>query len=138
MKVEFEQEDVKTILYDSFCNGGLSELRYASVSIDWNTKKNKANYLSAKKRLEKNKKDTICYEDVMIEILMAGDSISFTDYEGEQDFILTMQSVMNIFNSLGSEDKADLMTILTDECSCDAYNYGNGLQLALFGEVVYG
>ena len=138
MKVEFEQQDVKTILYDSFCNGGLSELRYASVSIDWSVGSNKINYSEAKKRLlERISDDSICYEDVMMEILSVGDSITFTDYEGEENYILTLKSAMNILNSLEEESKKDLITILTDECNCDAWTYYNGLQLAMFGDIVY-
>lgn len=140
MEITFSKQDAVKILFDSFCNGGLSELSMASVNIDWDSSHNDTNYNNAKKRLlDKGKKD-ICFEDVCIEILEFGDTIQFTDYEGDYDlFNLHLEDALVNFNSLDSETKIELSKLLDDDdCSTDAWDCFNAIQYALFGDVVYG
>jgi hypothetical protein len=139
MKIEFEKIDAEKILYDSFCNGGLSELYYASVGIEWESEPNSTNYSNAKKRLQDGGMTSICIEDVYIEILKNGDVIQFTDYEGEELINLNLEDALVNFNSLEDSEKIKLAKLLDDDdCSTDAWDCFNAIQYALYGEVIYG
>ena len=77
MKIQFEKQDAEKILYDSFCNGALSELYFCGIEVYWENNPNAMNYTNAKNRLKEKQKEneTICIEDVYIEILKNGDAI---------------------------------------------------------------
>jgi hypothetical protein len=139
MKIEFSKEDAEKIIYDSFCNGGLTELYHCSISVDWQSKPNSINYGNAKHRLIESGNTSICLEDIYIEILKNGDAIIFTDYEGEELIELKLDDALNNFNSLSDEEKIDLAKLIDDDnCSTDAWDCFNALQYALYKEVIYG
>ena len=138
MKIEFSKENAEKILYDSFCNGGLTELYHRSISIDWEINPNKINYANAKTRIKEKGISSICLEDIYIEILKNGDAIIFTDYEGEELIELKLDDALNNFNSLSDEEKIDLSKLIDDNCSTDAWDCFNALQYALYKEVIYG
>jgi hypothetical protein len=138
MEINFSQQDVEKILYDSFCNGGLDELCASSVCIDWDYSKNAFNYTSAKNRLVEQGEEDFCREDVYMEILTGGDSLIFTDYENEEVIYLSLSSVLLNFNSLDNESKMEVAQLLDEDNSCDAFDCYNALQYALYSEVIFG
>jgi hypothetical protein len=139
MKIEFSKEDAEQILYDTFCNGGLGELALSSVSVDWKSVPNANNYASAKNRLIENGMKSICREDIYIEILKNGDEIIFTDYEGEESIVLTLDIALNNLNEISEKDKLDLIKLLDeDDVSSDIWDYYNAIQFALYKEVIFG
>ena len=143
MKIKFEKKDLEQILYDSFCNGGLSELYHCGISADWESNQNHINYINARTRLKEKAKEneTICIEDVYIEILKNGDAIIFTDDEGGSDELIELRlddALLNI-NSISDENKIELAKLLDeDNCDADAWDYFNAIQYALYKEVIYG
>jgi hypothetical protein len=139
MKIEFSKEDAEKILYDSFCNGGLTELYHCSISIDLEINPNEINFANAKTRIKERGISSICLEDIYIEILKNGDTIIFTDYEGEELIELKLDDALNNFNSLSDKEKIDLSKLIDDDnCSTDAWDCFNALQYALYKEVIYG
>lgn len=139
MKVDFlfDKEDTKKIIFESFCNGGLTELNGSSIIVDFDSIHNNTNYQNAKKRLQG--KQSVCFEDVCVEILANGDTIQFTDYEGDDEIIaLSLASAEVYINSLDLDEKLELKKIIDEDTSCDAWDYYNALQFCMFGEVVYG
>ena len=139
MKIEFSKEDAEKILYDSFCNGGLGELSYSSVSVDWESHPNTLNYANARKRLKESGMESICIEDVYIEILKNGDEIIFTDYEGEELIPLNLDVALINFNSISDAEKIELAKLIDeDDCSTDVWDCFNAIQYALYQEVIFG
>jgi len=143
MKIQFEKQDLEQILYDSFCNGGLSELYYCGIAVDWESNPNAMNYKNARKRLKEKQNETtiICIEDVYIEILKNGDAIIFTDNEGGDDELieLRLDDALNNINSISDKAKIELAKLLDeDDCSTDAWDCFNAIQYALYKEVIYG
>jgi hypothetical protein len=139
MKVDFlfDKEDTKKIIFESFCNGGLTELNCSSIIVDFDSIHNNRNYQNAKKRLQG--KQSVCFEDVCVEILSNGDTIEFTDYEGDDEIIsLSLKTAEAYINSLDLDEKLELKKIIDEDTSCDAWDYYNALQFCMFGEVVYG
>jgi hypothetical protein len=142
MKIEFSKQDAEKILYDSFCNGALSELYFCGIEVYWENNPNAMNYTNAKNRLKEKQKEneTICIEDVYIEILKNGDAIIFTDYEGGSDELIELRlddALLNI-NSISDENKIELAKLLHEDCDADAWHYLNAIQYSLFKEVIYG
>jgi hypothetical protein len=140
LNVTFEKEQAINLLYNSMCNGGLSELAYSSVIVDWDSQHNFNNYQNAKNRLLKKGQNNICREDVWTEILLFGDTIQFTDYEGDEEIIsLHLEDAIKNCNSLSVERKIELLELIDeDNCNADAFDYCNAIQLCLFGDVIYG
>ena len=144
MKTTFSREDACKILFDSFCNGGIQELYYSNVIIDWDDSPNHHNYIDAKARLQEKDKSGICYEDVILEILRNGDEktfgnvVVFKDVESIENHELTLNSALDKINSLPESQKKDLIKILNEDTDCDAWTSFNALQLCLLGDVVFG
>jgi N12 class adenine-specific DNA methylase len=138
MKIEFSKEDAEKILYDSFCNGGLTELCFSDVFICLDKEPNLTNYKNSKDRLKERNTHTICREDVLIEILKNGQEIVFIDENDDLMVKLTLQSSLNNFNELCNEDKIRLSHLLDDDnYNVDAWNYYEALQYALYKKVLY-
>ena len=57
MKIQFEKQDAEKILYDSFCNGALSELYFCGIEVYWENNPNAMNYTNAKNRLKEKQKE---------------------------------------------------------------------------------
>lgn len=136
MKIVFNLEDTKRILLDSFCNGGLSELKFCSISVDWTSDFNHTNYVKAKSLLIEMGEENICYEDVMLQILINGDEIEFTDFENGETIRLNLQTAHDNFNNLSEDEKIILINVLNEDF--DAYDCFSALQYALYQDVIYG
>lgn len=138
MKIIFSKNDAEKILYDSFCNGGLTELSFCSLSIYWDIISNYENYENAKNRLKEKGMTSICREDVYIEILRNGDNITFKDFEEDNTIDMNLEDALSNFNSLKEEEKIKLAKLLDDNESTDAWDGFNAIQYALYCEVIYG
>lgn len=139
MEITFSKQDAGKIIYDSFCNGGLQELSFSSLEIDWKKTSNAQAYSDARQRLKCKENEGVCFEDVCLEILNCGGEIVFTDLEGDEDLALNLDNTLEKFNSLSNSEKLHLAKILDDDdLSVDACNYFEALQYALYGEVIFG
>ena len=92
-------------------------------------------YRNAKQRLtQRMSEDEICFEDVMAEVLLSGHSIILADEEEGEEYTLTIE---NLKQAIGKalEDETVSQHLVEDwDCEdCDSI-----LQIALFGEVIYG
>lgn len=137
MRIEFSKNDVQKIIYDAFCNGGLEQLYYASVGIDWDSPSNSDNYSNSKNRLIEKGITDICREDIYMEILTNGDCITFIDFEADEIINMNLDDAISNFNSLDLE-KLELAELLNEDCTADACDYCNAIQYALYGEVIFG
>jgi hypothetical protein len=138
MKIEFSKEDVKKIIYDSFCNGGLIELANCSVQVDWDVETNHTNYIQAKERCQEKIEDgTICFEDVMIEILDSGKSIVFTDYEADESVEINIETSIKNLNDNANNYFELLSKFLDEEGDYDSFDCSDALQLCLYKDVIF-
>jgi hypothetical protein len=138
MKTEFSELDVQKIIYDSFCNGGLIELANCSVQVDWDEEPNHSNYQEAKRRCQQKMEDgSICFEDIMLEILDSGEPIVFTDYEGEETVELHIVTATKNLNDNAHLYLDLLLKFLDEDGDCDSFDCSDALQLCLYGEVIF-
>lgn len=138
MRIEFSKNDVQKIIYDAFCNGGLEQLKYASVGIDWDLPSNSDNYSNSKKRLLEKGITDICREDIYMEILTNGDCITFTDFEADEIINMNLDDAISNLNSLDDAEQLELAELLNEDCTADACDYYNAIQYALYCEVIFG
>ena len=100
---------------------------WCEICFDENT------YEAARKRLlEKAGEDnSLCYEDVLAEILEGGGSIKVWDREEDEDHDINLDALLNGFRlyveNNSSEDLEDIDGCIADEI----------MQYACFGEVIY-
>lgn len=82
------------------------------------------------KRL-KNKHETICYQDILANILENGGELTITDREDDKEFTLDMAMLLKgykLYVENGGDMNADTM---------DAIGADTILQYAIFGEQIY-
>ncbi len=127
MQLLLTNEEVLEIIYRAFCDGGISQLNCHGFSLDYND----IDYSEAKKKL-----NDPCYEDVLVQILRDGKTITFVDIEGDEtNTLLTLETALKHL-SLPNSIKT-CVSILNEE-DYDAITCDEALQLALFGKVDFG
>jgi hypothetical protein len=150
MKVTLENSDVRTLLLDSFINGGLTELYHCDVKIDWDNDSNNLNYQSAKSMINKGGTVGVCQEDILIKMLEEF-GIVFKDYnesfhvDGEYTSELRLTKELALENLQRALDNSadgwflgEVKKVIPEYDNADAWTYFHILQGALYGEVVYG
>lgn len=102
---------------------------------------NEEDYEAARKRLVKRMEDEkkqaceVCYEDVCAEILENGGKLIVYDREEDEDHDLTLQALLDGFAYYMKLTASDGRTGVDD---MDAEVADQILQVAVFGEVIYG
>lgn len=123
--VELEQTEVFDVLHTILCDG-LYGLSSAGLTLEFED----ADYQAARVKITNP-----CREDVWLQILKDGKSITFTDNEGsEDDAVLTLAKAIE---GLKNPEIADEVRELV-EGDYDANTGDKVIQYILFGELVYG
>lgn len=133
MKIVLTHEESENYFYNSLCNG--SSISYYGLSLDYSEK----DYKAAKKSLtDKQKKgifkETICREDVWMEILRIGGKLTLVDedkWRGNKSITLkhvhsrvAMTPLRHLMDAINENDDAD-----TADCI---------LQTVFYKEVIFG
>jgi hypothetical protein len=130
MQIILNKEEMLEVLFSSLANGGLIELGQCGLDMVL-----EEDYQNAKARLVKANPDkSLCYEDVMIEILRNGEPLRFYDSEGEEEVEFTLEQAMK---NLSSEDYMELVMTTKNE-EDDAWTGFELLQVAIYNEIIYG
>mgnify|MGYP005996574425 CR=1 FL=1 len=144
IRIELNNEDVKELILDSCCNGGLQSLAYSGIRIDWDNHINNRNYKLAKELLVKeNPEKTFCYEDVLIKVIL-DNGVYFKDYEGYEDdelFHFTFDLAKDNLQKALDKDDGSLAKIIhkiiPEYNDADGYDYDVVMQTAMYGELTY-
>lgn len=118
---ELSHEDIVTILAD------------ALYGCDYLQVKNDEEFYEQYENCKNTEGD--CIEDKMADVLLNGGKVIITDLEDEEDKELTIYKLLDACSTDEGYDYAK--TLLIDEDG-DYFTANNLLQLALYGEVVYG
>jgi len=132
-KIIFETEKALEILHSILCNGALSCFSNYGFSLDWLA----SDYDKSKKELKQKESEfgSVCYEDILVQIVRNGGELEFIDEEGEGDNTkklnlgiliegLNNASLDKVFEIINGEDDATTGEVV--------------LQEILFGEVIFG
>lgn len=128
MQIILDNEDVTKILHTCFCDGGLQLLSQCGVTLDYDD----ADYKAARAALENP-----CLEDVYIQMLKEKRRFYFVDEENDgEETDLTLEKAIENFKK--PEAIADVILLLSEDGDYDAIPCYRLLQIALYGEVLYG
>lgn len=139
--IELTHEEIVNIFSTANYNNSSLELSYADSMDDLARE--------VKKKWNDTHGDTMCYEDKLAAILENGGTIAaidveeyeYGDYDGEEPtkenhvYPITMQTLLDACST--EEGYSCAKRLLVDE-EGDLYDAWNIIQIAMFGEVIYG
>lgn len=139
MKILLETAEAENFFYNSLCNG-LTELRYYNLELDYKA----ADYAAAAKKLKKTGQklpwvkmtgQTVCYEDVLMQILRDGKKLSIIDdgYDGDYSVSITLADVHERVALTPIGHLMDAVNETDDATTADCI-----LQTVFFKEIVFG
>lgn len=141
MKIILTDEDIIKLVYNAFVDGGLVEIGYSGVEIDFNDN----DYAKAKEVLKANpqNKDTICYEDVLKQLFKDG-KLQFKDINDGKKYEFTiavvrsnLETVLSSDGSYSLEATGYFIESLNPNGNADAFTHWNILQYMLFKELLF-
>ena len=124
-------EQKLNFLHSALCNGGLSELQYSGIELDYLA----TEYDKAKKDL-KSKGESPCYEDVLIQILNNGGELIFKDVECNDTYTNSI-TLQKVYDNVSKAPQNTLLDYLNE--NDDAESGYLLIQAILYdGEIIFG
>jgi hypothetical protein len=124
MEIRFTQQEAQGIFLDALSNG-LGYIGGYGLDLDYK----KEDYKKAKDKLT-----SPCYEDVLLQILLDGNSLTIIDEEDEDNInTITIQDVYDRISSTPFDHLSDMINGNDDATTADVI-----LQTIFFNEVIYG
>jgi hypothetical protein len=126
MKIILEPRESESIFHDALCNG-LGCLGQYGIDLDYNEDE----YKSSRSKIGPN---APCFEEVLMQMLHDGYSLTFTDTEnGEDEVNVTLNDIHEKVQLTESRHLLDIINETGDSGTADAV-----LQTVLYGEVIFG
>lgn len=128
MKLQLSEQEISNAILSALCNGAISCLYSSGVGICYE-----------KSVYQFHKQEGDCYEDILIRMLNAGETIKLVDLEDDYEELgdLTLEKTTAFVNSTEDEHAIEVIQQLVNE-EDDAETGFCFLQFAVFGEIVYG
>ena len=131
MKIVFEKQEAENIFHSALCNG-LGYVGGYGLQLDFDDK----DYEKAKKTLKKaNPKETICYEDVLVQILREGGELTMIDIECDGEYTSSIK-MEDVYERLPLTPTRFLMDMINEED--DAETADCIIQSVFFKDIVFG
>jgi NAD-dependent DNA ligase len=128
MKITLTAQESEQIFYDSLCNG--HQIAYYGLQLECDDKE----YDKAKKRLIKWKTESPCLEDVWMEILRGGGTLTLVDEEsGLEPSVISLQDV---HERVQETDVRHLLDAINEDGDGDTADVI--LQSVFYGKVIFG
>jgi len=130
MTIILTPQESETYFHSALCNG-LGEMRYygLSLEVDGNTA-----YKKAKAKLEKEYNST-CYEDVLLQILKDGGTLTMVDVENDGEYTRTI-SIKEVHDRVAMTPLSHLMDMINE--NDDATTGEVILQSVFYEKVIFG
>ena len=127
VRVHVANDDVPNLFRDCLCSGSIG---FGSLRIEYTSE----DYQEAKQVLLQRKPDqTICWEDVITEILNLGFYLTFVDVEDDTKYKINLQTIRNNVPAIQFRDMNAMMNERDDAITHDSI-----LQCLILGDVIYG
>jgi hypothetical protein len=133
MKIVTENNaEIEELFYNSLCNA-VSTGYMAGYGLEL-TYENE-DYEEAKKSLKEKTSDTICFEDVLMEILKMGKPLTMKDVENDDAYTskIYIKDLHKRFRKVPSSTLSNIMRQEDDVCDADVI-----IQTVFFKEVIFG
>jgi hypothetical protein len=133
MTISLTPQEAESHFYNALCNG-LGYIGDYGLELTYDD----ADYEAAKQNILKNKTaadiSTVCYEDVLLQILRDGKTLTLVDNEGgEDDAIITLKDVHERVEKTPLRHLMNAITENDDAITADVI-----LQTVFLSEIVYG
>ena len=127
MTITLTQQESENLFFDALCNG-LYELRYYNLYLNFDDEE----YKSSKEKL-KASNQTLCYEDVLMQMLRDGYKLEIIDYNGDESHYITLDLVHERVAKTPTRHLMDAINESGDAITADCI-----LQTVIYEEVIYG
>lgn len=124
MEIKLTNKESEDIFYNSLCNG-LNQMVYYELRLTYNG----TDYEQARSKFSEQP----CYEDVLMQILRDGNSLTMVDIEGEESYSINLQDVHERVQQAPFSVLLEVIDERDDADTADAI-----LQQVFFGEVMFG
>lgn len=129
VKILLTPEKSEELFYDALCNG-LSYIGDYNIELVYEGEE----YKKSREKLKANTpNNTVCYEDVLMQMLRDGYKLSLLDWESEEKQSITIDDVHQKVQSVGLKHILDCVSGNDDANTADAI-----LQTVFYGEVLFG
>ena len=129
MKIILEKQESEEIFFNAMCNG----LGYVT-GYGLESDVNESDYRKASAKLKENG-TTPCFEDVLMQVLQDGGSLTLIDIEcdGEYTRSITLKDVHEKVSNTPTNHLMDMINEHDDACTADVV-----LQTVFFDEIIFG
>ena len=129
VKIVLTPEKSEELFYDALCNG-LSYISDYNLELVYESEE----YKKSREKLKANTpNNSVCYEDVLMQMLRDGYKLSLLDWESEEKQSITINDVHQKVQNVGLKDILDCVSGNDDANTADAI-----LQTVFYGEVLFG
>ena len=135
MEIKLTNKESEDIFFNSLCNG-LGQIMCYDLELEYEA----LEYQAARINLVKNASASellspvgICYEDILMQILRDGNSLTMVDLEGEDSYSINLQDVHERVQQTPVSTLLEVIQERDDSDTADEI-----LQQVFFGEVIFG
>lgn len=132
MEIKLTPQESEKYFYNALCNG----LSYVESGYGLEIEAKQSDYLNAKNSLKgKMEENSICYEDIYMEILRMGNSLKIIDHEGsgEHTRSITLEDVHNRVQNTPLSHLNDMIQENDDAITADVI-----IQQVFFESIIFG
>lgn len=129
--MKITNKEKEEIFYNSLCNAeGMGYLNSYGVEMSYEP----AQYAAAKEALKEAGKDT-CYEDILMEILKRGGSLTYIDIEGEGEMTSTIM-INDVYERIDNVPKTIIGNFHLE--NDDVVDADSVLQTVFWNKIIFG
>jgi len=130
MTVKLTPTESETIFHNALCNG-LGYVEGYGIELDFN----KQDYARAATFLKQGATDTICYEQVLMQILKDGKKLTMIDHECEGEYTRSI-TIKDVHKRVSQTPIRHLMDMINEDD--DAVTADVVIQSVFFKDVIFG
>ena len=130
MTVKLTPTESETIFHNALCNG-LGYVEGYGIELDFN----KQDYARAATFLKQGATDTICYEQVLMQILKDGKKLTMIDHECEGEYTRSI-TIKDVHKRVSQTPIRHLMNMINEDD--DAETADVVIQSVFFKDVIFG
>jgi hypothetical protein len=129
MEIKLTHSESENYFYNALCNG-LHELTSYGLDINHDSDQYK---LSKSRLKEQNLNESVCYEDVLMQMLRDGYTLTISDFDSETEYPITLTEVHERVQLTHVNHLMDMVNEQDDAITADVI-----LQTVFFKEVIFG
>jgi hypothetical protein len=127
MEIKLTPQESETYFYNALCNCA-RQIRYYGLDLAYEA----VDYASAMATLVKEASD-VCYEDVLMQILRDGNSLTMVDLDSEESYSINLQDVHERVQQTPVHRLLEMIEERDDADTADCI-----IQQVFFSEIIFG